>query len=179
MSKPTHRFTTLPTAIAGVVATGVFLLLGPAPSSRADQIPPGCAGNGSGGNIGVSNGATHHVGDAVNFIVGVNVPAGQCQATNITARLTFPDGTHLDYATNLTLLPGTGINEPIGRALRPRALRLRGPPAGSWETDLRNQPPERLLLLTLLRQLGVRCGDSLWNRQYWAGNSQLIVLRLP
>src|SRR5260370_39905514 len=112
MSKPTHRFTTLPTAIAGVLATGLFLLLGAAPASRADQIPPCCAGNGSGGNIGVSNGATHHVGDAVNFIVGVNVPAGQCQATNITARLTFPDGTHLDYATNLTLLPGTGINCP-------------------------------------------------------------------
>ncbi|HXU76533.1 MAG TPA: hypothetical protein VN794_08190, partial [Methylomirabilota bacterium] len=94
-------------------ATVVALAAWVAPQrAQAHQEPPGCAGNGSGGNIGILNGAFHHVGDAVDFTVGVNVPAGQCQGSNITARLRFPDGTFLDYATNLTLNPGTGITCP-------------------------------------------------------------------
>src|SRR5215468_2057454 len=87
------------TAVLSVVAGHVL----------AHQFPPACAGNGSGGQINLLNGAIHHVGDAVDFSVGISVPAGQCQGSNITARLTFPDGTVLDYATNLTLDPGTGI----------------------------------------------------------------------
>jgi len=78
----------------------------------ADQYPLSCGGNGSGGVIALINGAVHHVGDAVDFTVGVSVPAGQCQGSNITARLTFPDGSFFDYATNLTLDPGTGITCP-------------------------------------------------------------------
>src|SRR6266849_3514146 len=112
MTKPIRGFTAAQARIPGIVATAVCLMLSSPLSSRGDQVPSGCAGNGSGGNIGVLNGATHHVGDAVNFTVGIQVPAGQCQASNVTARLTFPDGTHLDYATHLTLNPGTGIACP-------------------------------------------------------------------
>jgi hypothetical protein len=89
-------------------------------AARAHQEPLGCAGNGSGGTIGVLNGAFHHVGDAVDFTVGINVPAGQCQGSNITARIRFPDNTFLDYATNLTLNPGAAITCP--NAADPRCL---------------------------------------------------------
>ena len=89
-------------------------------TAQAHQEPLGCAGNGSGGTIGVLNGQFHHVGEAVDFTVGVNVPAGQCQGSNITARLRFPDNTFIDYATNLTLNPGAGITCP--NAADPRCL---------------------------------------------------------
>ena len=97
-------------AVSAVGVLGALLLS--RNSASADQVPPGCAGNGSSGVIGIINGAVHHVGDAVDFTAGVGVPTGQCQASNVTARLTFPDGSHLDYATNLTLDPGTFVSCP-------------------------------------------------------------------
>src|SRR5215510_9010953 len=66
-----------------VISASVMGFLSPT-VARAHQETPGCAGNGSGGTIGVVNGQFHHVGDAVDFTVGVNVPAGQCQGSNIT-----------------------------------------------------------------------------------------------
>src|SRR2546425_270311 len=107
------RFTfrqTLASSATALAAAGIMSLT--QCSLRADQVPPGCAGNGSGGTIAVVNGANHHIGDPVDFSVGVNVPAGQCEGSNITARLTFPDGTHIDYATHLLLNPGTSITCP-------------------------------------------------------------------
>jgi len=142
MTKPIRGFTAAHAAIAGIVATALCLMLSSPLSSRGDQVPSGCAGNGSGGNIGVLNGATHHVGDAVNFTVGIQVPAGQCQASNVTARLTFPDGTHLDYASPARTQQTRGALQGLTRTLSDSRTSGSKPAKRTCQTCFVARPPQ-------------------------------------
>src|SRR5262245_16129761 len=79
------------------------------------ETPPGCTGNGSGGQInflvaGVPQpNVTVHVGDTVFYQLRASVGAQACKATNVNAFLKTADGVVVQWLSNTTLDQGEEI----------------------------------------------------------------------
>src|SRR4029453_14615891 len=98
--------------VAFFAALAVLVLAG-APAKA--ETPPGCTGNGSGGQINFLVGSvpqpnvTVHVGDTLFYQVRASVGPAACKATNVNAFLKTADGVIIQRLSNTTLDQGEEI----------------------------------------------------------------------
>src|SRR5262245_7569314 len=98
--------------IAFFAALAFLVLVG---AQAKAETPPGCTGNGSGGQINFLVGGvpqpnvTVHVGDTLFYQVRASVGPAACKATNVNAFLKTADGVIIQWLSNMTLDQGEEI----------------------------------------------------------------------
>jgi hypothetical protein len=171
----------------------VAAVLGLTSTLQAHENPVGCndpsqGGTGGGGSQSIvpSLGLVHH-GDIINYFPSLAILATSCQASNVNAFLTLPNGGVIQYLTNAKLNPGDFVSCPANPICRPGPYSyivnhadetgiLMGPIACPLTKDPNGLP--RVVLLVNNQALGnSHTGPGSYDATFsFCGNNQSVVL---